>query len=109
MITTMAVSQGKMLGRYTRGQGGYKCSCCQDPDTTRWRKRTEQRQLEREFAAWASWYDSDEGRDWLERELAEAEGWPGWDFSDCQHGCSGSPSCGEPCTFVCHENVGTAP
>jgi hypothetical protein len=23
---------------------------------------------------------------------------------DCQHGCSGSPSCGsEACTFICHE------
>jgi hypothetical protein len=65
MITTMAVSQGKMLGRYTRGQGGYKCSCCQDPDTTRWRKRAEQRQVERDIAGW------------LEPELAGAQEQPG--------------------------------
>src|ERR1017187_9206780 len=95
----------RMLGRYTSGgcwsggriQGrpcitpGPDCSGW-DRDTRR-RKRVEQRRLAREFAAAAAFYDTGEGRDWLELGLAEAEDWPGWDPSDCQHGCSGSPSC----------------
>jgi hypothetical protein len=27
---------------------------------------------------------------------------PLYDLSDCEHGCNGSPSCGERCTFICH-------
>lgn len=38
-----------MLGRYARGPGGYRCPCCQDPDTTRRRKRAEQRETGREI------------------------------------------------------------
>jgi len=67
-------------------------------------KRAEARELAREFAAAASWYDSTEGKQWLERGLAEAEGWLCWDFSDCQHGCNGDcvDSGSERCTFICH-------
>ena len=46
----MAVSQGKMLGHYTRGPGGYKCFCCKDPGTTRWRKKVERREVAAEIA-----------------------------------------------------------
>lgn len=28
-----------------------------------------------------------------------------YDPSDCEHGCCGSPSCGERCTFVCHSSM----
>lgn len=28
---------------------------------------------------------------------------PLYGLSDCVHGCSGSPSCGLRCTFVCHD------
>lgn len=45
-------------------------------------KRAEDRDLAREFAAAASWYDSTEGKRWLER---------------------GSPCGSEQCTFICHE------
>jgi hypothetical protein len=65
-------------------------------------KRAERRELDRDFAAAASFYDRTAGKQWLERDLAEAEGWPYWDFSDCQHGCNGSPCGSERCTFVCH-------
>lgn len=30
-------------------------------------------------------------------------GLPGYDASDCQHGCSGWPCTSERCTFTCHE------
>ena len=46
----MAVSRGKMLGHYVRAGVSYKCSCCQTPDATRWRKRVEARETEREIA-----------------------------------------------------------
>jgi hypothetical protein len=46
----MAVSRGKMLGGFTRGPGGRKCFCCKDPDTTRWRKNVERREVAREIA-----------------------------------------------------------
>jgi hypothetical protein len=86
----MAVSQGKMLGRYCRGPGGYKCSCCQDYDTVRWRRQIERRELARDLAPVAD-------REWL------ASINPLMDLSDCPHGCNGSPSCGsERCTFICH-------
>lgn len=53
----MAVSRGKMLGHYSRGPGGYKCPCCDEPDVTRWRKRVEAREVADDVA----------------RELADAE------------------------------------
>jgi hypothetical protein len=40
----MAVSQGKMLGHYSWGPGGYKCRCCKT-DSTRWRKTAERREV----------------------------------------------------------------
>lgn len=89
----MAVSQGKMLGHYTRGPGGYKCSCCQDYDTVRWRRRIERRDLERELAPVAD-------PEWL----ASID--PLVDLSDCQHGCNGDcvTSGSERCDFTCHED-----
>ena len=70
---------------------------------TRWHKRREARLLAREFAAASSWHDSTEGKRWLELGLAQSEGWPLYDPSDCQHGCNGSPCGAERCTFICHE------
>ena len=58
-----------------------------------------------ELAAMALWYESAEGRQWLELGLAAvAEGWPLWDPSDCEHGCNGDcVACGsERCNFTCH-------
>lgn len=87
------------------------CHCPPGPDcpdagkTTRAAKRAEQRRLDHEFAGRASWHDTGEGKHWLEFGLAEAEGWPLYDFSDCQHGCNGD--CveygGYRCNFTCHE------
>lgn len=31
---------------------------------------------------------------------------PGYDFSDCEHGCNGDSPCGERCTFICHPAAG---
>jgi hypothetical protein len=105
----------RMLGRFRRSpvrgcrSMDHLCGRCSDGGETRWRKRQEQRELEREFAGWASWHDSAEGREWLERGLAEAEGWPGWDFSDCRHGCNGDciarGTGSEVCDFTCHPGL----
>jgi hypothetical protein len=40
----MAVSQGKMLGHYSWGPGGYRCRCCK-ADSTRYRKTAERREV----------------------------------------------------------------
>ena len=37
-------------------------------------------------------------REWL-------AGIPGYDSSDCRHGCNGWPCNSEQCTFVCHEGL----
>jgi hypothetical protein len=67
-------------------------------------KRAEANGVTREIAAGTSGYDSTEGKRWLERGLAQAEGWPYWDFSDCQHGCNGDcvESGSDRCDFMCH-------
>ena len=86
----MAVSQGKMLGHYAWGPGGYRCRCCK-ADSTRYRKTAERREVRRDLLPVAD-------DDWL----ASID--PLVDPSDCRHGCNGSPSCGvEACTFICHE------
>lgn len=62
----------RMLGRYC--QGGCACQMCGDgqPDT-RWRKRTEARELDREIAEAAAEY-GDEALEWAELSTGAAEG-----------------------------------
>ena len=92
----MAVSQGKMLGRYCRGPGGYKCRCCRDDDTTRWRRRIERRELARELAPVAD-------DEWLASIV------PLIDPSDCRHGCNGDcivlGAGSDVCDFLCHPGL----
>lgn len=91
----MAVSQSKMLGHFCRGPGGYRCRCCRDPDTTRWRKRVERRELDRSLMP--------ETDDEYLRTLGPCFTDVG---VDCQHGCNGDcvRSGSERCTFACHED-----
>jgi hypothetical protein len=51
---------------------------------------------------------------WLATEIdaelaADERGWlsgiPGYDPSDCRHGCNGWPCSSEQCTFICHEGL----
>jgi hypothetical protein len=82
-----------MLGRYC--QGGCPCRICGDGgEDTRWRKRVEARQLAAEVDAELA----PDPREWL-------AGIPGYDSSDCRHGCNGWPCNSEQCTFVCHEGL----
>lgn len=109
----------RMLGRYEskgccpgtragwrRRRRGYSPDCSGAGTDTRWRKRVEQRAVRREVDAYPD--DLTEGR---ERRIAEY-GWetsePGYDWSDCRHGCNGDCVTGgssERCTFVCHGGV----
>ena len=68
-------------------------------------KRAEERLTAAEMESVAAWYESSEGREWVELSLAEAERWPLYDFSDCRHGCNGDcvESGSERCTFMCHQ------
>lgn len=86
-----------MLGHYCRGPGGYKCQCCRDPDTTRWRKKVERREVLVEIEDEAPPPVFFDEHDLAVIGMYEDEG-------ECQHGCNGSPSCSERCTFVCHED-----
>lgn len=60
-----------------------------------------QQQRAREQRALAREVDAElapDEREWLGRI-------PGYDFSDCRHGCNGWPCGSERCTFVCHEGL----
>jgi hypothetical protein len=90
----MAVSQRKMLGHYTRGSGGYKCCCCREDGTSRWRKTAERRELAELIAE----ETGPEPGEWLHKIGYLNAG----DLLDCQHGCNGSPCMGGSCNFTCH-------
>lgn len=60
----------RMPGHYGGGECG--CSDCSPPRgrhsarlSSRWRKRIEQRELEREFAELADWYGTGEAAPWV--------------------------------------------
>jgi hypothetical protein len=83
-----------MLGRNRHSKCGWpRCRFCQRGDEVRRFKRLEQRQVAAEAAAV------------LSRPAAN----PFADLSDCLHGCSGSPSCCERCTFTCHNESFAVP
>lgn len=83
-----------MLGRHRHaGCGSGRCRHCADGSETRSFKRLEARQLAAEV----------EGELHPQPDLDHlATLGPLYDLSDCEHGCCGSPSCGERCTFTCH-------
>jgi len=76
----MAVSRGKMLGHYSRGPGGYKCPCCDEPNVTRWRKRVEAREVAREIAEGIVELSDDEGRAMFDAQCREHLGISGAEF-----------------------------
>jgi hypothetical protein len=98
----------RMLGRSGRDGGGWSLAGSWGLSRKlkhRVERRREQRDFSREVAALPD--DLTEGR---ERRIAQY-GWetgePGYDWSDCKHGCNGDCLTGgsDRCTFVCHGGV----
>lgn len=66
----------RMLGRHRHLMSckNPQCSFCAEDGATRWRKRIEARELDREIAEAAAEY-GDESREWAELSTGVAEEW----------------------------------